>query len=459
VSTFGCGCLVTAVFAMAACGCAQAGGGFVRSFAYVGKGNAFRVNSPDTATGRYRDRPEARQTGKLTLRIDEDPGACRGAELYLELWGGHPGVARKRFTVNGKGAYPLPEVGAAAGHCTYSYPVVPLKLSDLVAGENVFQFACDKGRAFWGHYLLRTACVRLALAPGHPSVRRAGLTGFKAAVSARPGGGETIKLSLDCPADLRKRIASVAYRGKYRGYDENGDGDSEDFHGFTKDLKPVGVIAVAAGPAFGADWDLSMVPDGKQLAVRAVVRFKGADDLSFVTDPLTGVPFPRRDGRVKLICAKDLPKPFWSRAGREKTCTLTLDDDPARVERAQLHVTVWDGGKGKVAAPLRLNGKALPTPRWRGRHDLLYTVIDLDPSALRKGANEVRVHSDTAHHGIEVCLPGPALVVRLRGRRRRDTAVSAVRIGPDAAPQHTGGTPVPRSGRAASTDRERRHGY
>ena len=90
-----------------------------------------------------------------------------------------------------------------------------------------------------------------------------------------------------------------------------------------------------------------------------------------------------------------------------------LDVEPARIERAQLHITVWDGGKGEVAHPLSLNGRALPTPQWRGRHDLLYTVIDLDPSDLRKGANEVLLHSDTEHHGIEVCLPGPALVVRI----------------------------------------------
>ena len=403
------------MLAIAACGCAQAEGEFIRSFCYANKGNAFRVNSPEAAMGRYRDRWEAKQTGELKLPIRMDLDHLRRAELYLELWGGHPGVARKRFTLNGKGTYALPEVGAAAGHCTYSYPAVELKLDELVPGANVFQFTCEKGRTFWGHYLLRAACVRLAVAAGHPSIRRAGLSGFAATVSAKPGSGETVKLSLTCPQGLRERIASVEYWGRYRGYDENGDGNSEDFHGFTKDLKPVGIIAVAPGPSFQADWDLSMVPDSSQLAVRAVVRFKGADDLAFVTDPLTGVSFPRRSGPVRLIYAKDLPRPFWSRAGRKRTCTLMLDDDPEQIERAQLHITVWDGGKGEVPSPLRLNGKALPTRHWRGRHDLLHTVIDLDPSALRKGPNEVLVHSDTAHHGIEVCLPGPALVVRLRG--------------------------------------------
>jgi len=47
-----------------------------------------------------------------------------------------------------------------------------------------------------------------------------------------------------------------------------------------------------------------------------------------------------------------------------------------------------------------------------GRHDVLYQVLPLDPSILRKGENRFEVFSDTEHHGIEVLLPGPALMVR-----------------------------------------------
>ena len=85
------------------------------------------------------------------------------------------------------------------------------------------------------------------------------------------------------------------------------------------------------------------------------------------------------------------------------------------MERAQLHIVVWEGGRGNVEHPLTLNGSPVPTPDWGGRHDLLYTVIEIDPRALRAD-NEVAVFSDTEHHGIEVCLPGPALIVRTRGK-------------------------------------------
>jgi hypothetical protein len=43
---------------------------------------------------------------------------------------------------------------------------------------------------------------------------------------------------------------------------------------------------------------------------------------------------------------------------------------------------------------------------------VLYRQITVDPRVLVRGDNWVRVLSDTEHHGIEVLLPGPALVVR-----------------------------------------------
>jgi hypothetical protein len=74
-----------------------------------------------------------------------------------------------------------------------------------------------------------------------------------------------------------------------------------------------------------------------------------------------------------------------------------------------------------------LNGVPLAVAG-KGRHDLLYRVVKVEARTLRRGDNVVRVLSDTSHHGIEVVLPGPALVVRVaagaaaaadEGRRER----------------------------------------
>ena len=72
-----------------------------------------------------------------------------------------------------------------------------------------------------------------------------------------------------------------------------------------------------------------------------------------------------------------------------------------------------DGGAGDHKTPFTLNGHPLPVAG-KGRHDVLYRVLDVDPAILKRGANEIALVSDTEHHDIEVLLPGPALMVRAK---------------------------------------------
>ena len=122
---------------------------------------------------------------------------------------------------------------------------------------------------------------------------------------------------------------------------------------------------------------------------------------------------PRENYRVKTYTADDLPRPFWSRASQSKECSIRIDEDLARIERAELHVVIWDGGAGKVEHPLKLNGHPVKV-EGKGRHDVLYRRVPVDPSTLRRGVNKVLLHCETEHHGIEVLLPGPSIVVRSR---------------------------------------------
>jgi hypothetical protein len=408
--------MVAMVLAASSAGAAAraVGGRFVREIWAATRGNRFRVNSPDAKAGRFKDRWEAKQTGEMKIAIDEDLSQVAAAELYLELWGGHPGVANKRFTLNGKSTYSLPEVGAAAKNCTYSYPSVPLKLAELRRGENVFAFTCDRGTTFWGHYLIRAASVRLTLRKSHPALKRSGLAAFAPVTNvALARDGLSVKLTLDARGAAAGAIASVAYWGKYAGYDENGNGEGDDWHGFTKDRKPVGILGSAARPPFAVTWDTAMVAPAGRMGVQVRVHFRDPADVVYER-PTVALALPRRKGRrVTIHTATDLPRPFWSRAGRAKRCRIDVPIDPERIEAAELHVVIWDGGKGKTREPFTLNGRALSVAG-AGRHDVLYRVVKIDPKLLRRGANEIRVLSDTTHHGIEVLLPGPALVVRSR---------------------------------------------
>ena len=374
-----------------------------------------RVNAPETADGPYKDRPEASAAGRLTIPVDLDPAELPGASLYLELWGGHPGTASKAVTVNGKATYPIPEVGTAAGHCTYHYPSIPLDPEHLVRGENVFQFSCREGSGFWGHFIVDNAALHLHLPPDHPEVRNAGLSGFEANVAARPvEGEERILLAPDAPPGSLERIASVDFLGRYFGYDEDGDALRLDWHGFTKGREPMGHLGTADTPPFRVDWDTTMVPDQRDMAARAVVRFKDLPGLVYRTPETEGLATPDRgDVTVRLIEAEGQPVPFWSRADRERACTLPIGVDPAAIDRAVLRITIWDGGKGEVEDPVTLNGHPLPVAG-AGRHDLLDRAVEVDPETLARGPNRLRVRSDTEHHGIEVLHPGPALIVRAR---------------------------------------------
>jgi hypothetical protein len=157
-----------------------------------------------------------------------------------------------------------------------------------------------------------------------------------------------------------------------------------------------------------------MIAAQEDVAVKAIVHWKDDPRLSHETPPARGLTIRRAAAsRVSLHRSEDLPRPFWSRAGERKACTIRLDIDPAAIEKAELHMTVWDGGRGDVEHPVTLNGHPVPVAG-DGRHDVLHRRLPIDPRILVRGPNRIEVLSDTDHHGIEVLLPGPSIVVRSR---------------------------------------------
>lgn len=374
-----------------------------------GFNSRFRVNSPETSLHpEFGSRTEARASGMMQIFMPEDPRTLESVDLYCELWGGHPGTANKRVTINGRSLYPLPENGTAAGHCTHSYPLISLRRDDVVNGYNALQFACDKGSTFWGHFIVDNACLRARLPRGHVDLKRLALEGFHAALRAEQEGGERLAVWLESNAP--ERIARVDFQGFFEGYDENGDGLARDWHGFTKNRQPEAWLGSASSAPFRIEWDTGMIP-GEQCALRAGVAFRGAPDLVYETAPLEPVPLPRKqNARVMCVAATSLPAPFWSRAGMRKEAVIELPVAPGKVRRAKLHIVTWDGGRGTVKHPFRINGQPVEVCG-AGKHDVIFSVRELPPKLLEK-RNMAELVSDTDHHGIEVLLPGPALILR-----------------------------------------------
>ena len=80
-------------------------------------------------------------------------------------------------------------------------------------------------------------------------------------------------------------------------------------------------------------------------------------------------------------------------------------------EPAELHVNAWTGGAGTVKEYFRLNGHHFPVAEG-AKHELIYSRFEVDPGILKQGINVIELLSDTEHHGIEILLPGPCLMIR-----------------------------------------------
>ena len=403
---------------------AEVGGRFLRVHQFqhaIEHGNPvsnkrFRVNAPEVVLHpAWGLRSEAKSSGMLQIEMKENLSLLDGADLAVELWGGHPGTANKRVTVNGRNTYQIPDVGTAADNCTHQYPSIPLRMTDLVNGYNAIQFACDRGLASWGHYIVEGASLRAVLKPDHPDLAKLGLIGFEATVTGgKDPQAESIRLSLDIPAKFRDRIDSVRFQGYYDGYDENGGRQEPGWHGFTLNGKPVGYIGSTSRQPFPVQWDVSMLPSQGGVAVRAFVTIKDQPGLVFITRPLEGLAIERRtQAEVKMFAASVLPAPFSSRLNRKRVARIRIDTEIEAIEKAELHLTVWDGGCGKVANCISLNGTPIKLTG-EGEHNLIYNRVPLHASMLRKGENTIELAADTEHHGVEILLPGPVLVLRTR---------------------------------------------
>ena len=175
-----------------------------------------RVNAAEVSTHPgFASRSEPRSSGMARILVDEDLRTVRRVDLDTAIWGGHPGTANKRVTINGRSTHLLPNVGTASKNCTHQYPSFNLRPIDLVNGYNSLQFACDTGSTFWGHYIVDEATLRIGLQNDDKRLGKAqGVENFEARVTAMPlaGDAEGFELQLEAEDNFRDKIASVSYQ-------------------------------------------------------------------------------------------------------------------------------------------------------------------------------------------------------------------------------------------------------
>jgi hypothetical protein len=234
----------------------------------------------------------------------------------------------------------------------------------------------------------------------------------KPVVNRIPVADEAV-ISVDFPFSFTDMVKAVHYFGRYSGYDSNGSGRDNNWHGYNHDREFVNHIGTTDKPPFWISWDTRMIPDQhSSMAVRALIEFKNG--LFYWSETLDGLTFPLKRKHVRLYYCMSLPKPFWSRAGQLKTAAFELQENISEIESAELHIRIWDGGEGEVKEPFKLNGVPYKITSGKAVHDLVYTINKVDTKTLKQGLNELQLLSDTEHHGIEVCWPGPALIIRFK---------------------------------------------
>ena len=377
--------------------------------------NHWRVNDESVSLHeRYGHRREPKNNGLVVIPMDEDLFGLEKAELYLELWGGHKKTENKRFYLNGRGPYLLPRTGVEDGYFSFSFPTIPLKIMNMVRGKNAFQFAIDKGRSGWGHYIMKELALRCYLKNDHPDIKDAELQDFNATVKVNSENGilsDITPLSLNFSEKYLSKIDSVLYQGRYTGFDDKGLQKDNYWHGITVRRKPVNFIGYSLQAPYVVNWDTEMIPDQSgPMAVRAIVYFNNG--MCYKTEPTRTLFFPSERSSVKMYKCEPFPPFFASRMSDEKSANFVLPNNIENIEKAQLLIKNWGKHKGDNEGPFKLNNKPYDLFSGTVSRIFAFSKIGINIDDLLPGENIVSVFSDTEHHSLEIFLPGPVLFVK-----------------------------------------------
>ena len=367
--------------------------------------------------------PESPQAGAkaflpnsvLSITIDDLEGAI-AAEAVFDRWGGHTGTVGQKVRFNRGQWYNLPLLTTVpAGHVPEAYqfqdnPVITIDLTDLHEGDNTFEGTSGGQTCYdfdWGQWGWDGVVIRV-----YYGASKRHVTGRISSLKAGDVLGEDPVLSVATSDDAR--VARVDFVAYYEGVDEDGDGHYLDWHeGYfcERDAETIdisGHCGTALSAPWQVDWDTRYVPDQAGGTMKIVARIMDKAGIWYVTEAVAGLGLARDSDTVKLYRAKDVPEKFWSRLGEVKACKIKMSEDRSagKAIEATLHWRTWNG-----QAYTWTYGNYSST-FGAGNHNFAYTINRVPVEHVKRGESVVSVVADTEHHGVEVCWPGPGLVVR-----------------------------------------------
>jgi hypothetical protein len=341
----------------------------------------------------------------LRMNVSHLAGARR-AELLIDRWGGHPGTTGQRVRFNGKAWIDVPQLKTtppgASPLCYMSQDntVMEIPLADLKEGENTLEgTAGDQSlcQGFgWGQWGWYGAVLRVYYDASAPhAAGRIVSPGPGAALQEHP----EIRVETDGGAD---RVDVFAW---HDGYDEDGDGIYEDWHGAYHYVDLQHHAGSSTRAPHVVRWDTTWVPDQRPGGVKLLARIRNRSGVWFVTPIVNGLTLKRTGTSVKLFRPGDVPERYHVRAGRRASSTVDVSILEGAVE-AVVAMRTWNGYREQFT----FNGHAVDIAG--ADHNYAFGLRPVPLSAIHRGKNVIEFHSTTEHHGPEILWPGPALLVR-----------------------------------------------
>ncbi|NOX29794.1 MAG: hypothetical protein GXP35_07080 [Actinobacteria bacterium] len=370
----------------------------------------------------------------VSVTLPGDTTTATSAELYLDIWAGREANI-VRYSING-GATQTVNAGFDASR---SPVVLAIPVADLQNGSNEITFSVNNSK-----YHIHDASIRLYGVVG--SYADTGSLTTVGGIAAGTGGTldvtntETVTITANVPG--ADRVEFIAY---YDGLDEDNDGDTTDWHAFTRmNFQPGGKpnsgysIPTTGGTIghigtdlndgddnYSIDWDTSLVASqsGVKIKARAITEDSGTrlDVVDAVGGESANFTISRTTYIVEYFRDNDFVDGALREGGGEPdqlTRDMELPADQTDWQSATMlglfwgapDIT-WNGGTTERSFTFLNNGNPANDDVW----DI--SVVELDLNDLVGGENDIVYDFDAAAFpfGNQVEEPGPLLVVKRAG--------------------------------------------
>lgn len=341
------------------------------------------------------------------------------ADLLIAHWLGHSGSLGQVFTFNDSPEMNIPlnpnlPSPKREKYLNMDNPVFPLD-PKYIKRDNIFSGSFEaafQGKRSWGQWGWYHLYLHTYLAPSHPhpSVR---------IVNLKPGDSFSDHPAIQIEAQSPAGIKRVEVFAKYTGYDENGNNQFNDWHGYFYNEEPQEHVGSIAGDAkkdglYEIRWDTAWVPDQRAGEVSLIARALDNKGIWSVSEAVADLTLKRSAYSIKMYTVDpDQIPTSLVRDGRSATMEITIPDDLTNASDARIAMRTWNGFNNEQKhTPLSLNGGEPLKVIDGADHDYAFELEPLPHGSLRKGINTLELSSTTIHHGCEVLIPGPAILVR-----------------------------------------------